>query len=130
MKKTALLHSEISRVIAAMGHGDLLVIADAGLPVPKGVPVIDLALSRGVPSFQQVLVAVLSELQVETAWVAEESDPDWRRALVSAHRTLPETLSQEPHEAFKARSAQARAIIRTGEMTPYANIGLCSGVVF
>ena len=34
MKRAGLLHAELSGLIAAMGHGDLLVIGDAGLPVP------------------------------------------------------------------------------------------------
>ena len=35
-----------------------------------------------------------------------------------------------PHAAFKERTRSARAIIRTGEFTPYANIILVAGVVF
>jgi D-ribose pyranase len=130
MKKTRLLHAELSHAIAGMGHGDLLVIGDAGLPVPPSVARIDLAVSAGVSAFDEVLAAVLSELQVEAAWVAEESDPAWRERLLRWHHGLPDTLSLEPHAAFKLRSAKARAIVRTGEMTPYANIGLVSGVVF
>ena len=61
MKRTPLLHSELSGLIAAMGHGDLLVIGDAGLPVPPGVRCIDLAVTRGVPRFFDVLDAVLAE---------------------------------------------------------------------
>ena len=34
------------------------------------------------------------------------------------------------HEEFKQRSQKSRAIIRTGECTPYANIILVSGVIF
>ena len=64
MKKTPLLHAELSGLIASLGHGDMLVIADAGLPVPPGTRTIDLAVTRGVPSFEQVLTAVLSEMQV------------------------------------------------------------------
>ena len=45
MKRTGLLNIELSQVIAGMGHGDVLVIGDAGLPVPKGVRRIDLALT-------------------------------------------------------------------------------------
>lgn len=37
MKKTTLLNIALSRTIAGMGHGDILVIGDAGLPVPPGV---------------------------------------------------------------------------------------------
>jgi D-ribose pyranase len=130
VKRTRLLHADLSRVIAAMGHGDLLVIGDAGLPIPRGTPRIDLAVSAGVPRFDEVLSSVLSELQVEAAWVAEESDPDWRANLLRWQPGLPEPLTLEPHADFKTRSAGAVAIVRTGEMTPFANIGLVSGVVF
>jgi D-ribose pyranase len=49
MKKTPLLNIQLSRLIASLGHGDVVVIADASLPVPKGVELIDLALTQGVP---------------------------------------------------------------------------------
>jgi len=65
MKKHGLLHAELSRLVAALGHHDLLVIGDAGLPVPKGVPVIDLALRPGVPGFVETLATVLGELVVQ-----------------------------------------------------------------
>ena len=58
MKRTGILHAELSGLVAAMGHGDTLVIGDAGLPVPPGVRCIDLAVSPGVPRFQQVVDAV------------------------------------------------------------------------
>jgi D-ribose pyranase len=34
------------------------------------------------------------------------------------------------HEEFKARLSKARGVIRTGETTPYANLGLIAGVTF
>lgn len=121
MKKTPLLNARLSAVVAGMGHGDLLVIGDAGLQVPKGVEVIDLAVTPGVPRFAEVLAAVLSELCVERAVVAEETAVEMGLALV------PERV---PHETFKAMSRDAVAMVRTGEVTPYANLGLFSGVVF
>jgi D-ribose pyranase len=131
MKKTGLLHAELSQLIATMGHGDLLVIADAGLPVPPGTRCIDLAVTRGVPSFEAVLGAVLGELQVERAVHASEM---LQRApeLAARLRVLLGDTPLEPvdHEAFKARTAAARAIVRTGEFTPYANVILQAGVVF
>ncbi|WP_448594407.1 RbsD/FucU domain-containing protein, partial [Thermoflexus hugenholtzii] len=35
-----------------------------------------------------------------------------------------------PHETFKAMTGRARAVVRTGECTPYANVILVSGVIF
>jgi D-ribose pyranase len=130
MKKTALLNAAISQLIATMGHGDTLVIGDVGLPAPAGVPVIDLAVTRGVPEFMTVLKAVLSELQVEFHVVADEmqSVSPALSAQIAALE-LPQRRSMS-HEDFKQATVRAKAYIRTGECTPYANIILGSGVVF
>lgn len=129
MKRTRLLHAELSALIARMGHGDILVIGDAGLPVPPGVACVDLAVTPGLPELFPVLDVILSELQVERAVLAHETS-----APLSARFTthLPEGLEigRMSHAEFKALSATARAVVRTGETTPYCNVALVSGVVF
>jgi D-ribose pyranase len=130
MKKGPLLNIALSQLIASLGHGDMVVIGDAGLPVPPGVPVIDLALTRGVPGFLQTLTTVLAEMQVEQHVLAEElpgKNPLVAEAIAALG--LPGG-SAVPHAEFKRLSAQARAVVRTGECTPYANIILVAGVVF
>ncbi len=131
MKKQGILNPQLSRVIAELGHTDALVIADAGLPIPAGVERIDLALVGGIPSFMDVLDAVLNEMQVERATIAREmqtKSPQLYVQIGSTMKTCP--LSEVPHEEFKLLTAKARAIVRTGEFTPYANIILYGGVVF
>ncbi|MFN3279085.1 MAG: D-ribose pyranase [Paracoccus hibiscisoli] len=127
MKRTTLLHAELSGLIASFGHGDLLVIGDAGLPVPPGVRVIDLALTRGIPGIFDVLDTVLSELVVERASLAEEAAPDLCARF--AERAIG-AVTLMSHAAFKDQSRQARAVVRTGECRPYANIALYAGVAF
>ncbi|GBD09394.1 D-ribose pyranase [Candidatus Thermoflexus japonica] len=131
MKKRGLLNAPLSQVVAQMGHGDLLVIADAGLPIPPAVQRIDLAVRPGLPSFLDVLDAVLEELHVEKAVVAVEMR-DRSPTLYSAFRERLASIPLEhvPHETFKAMTASARAVVRTGECTPYANVILVSGVIF
>jgi D-ribose pyranase len=131
MKKTPLLHAELSGLIARLGHGDMLVIGDAGLPIPEGPQRIDLALTANVPRFMEVVEVVLRELQVESAVIAEEMplrNPAVERALKGALGATP--IAQISHEELKALSAKARAIVRTGEFSPYANVVLRAGVVF
>lgn len=131
MKKTGILNAELMRVIATMGHTDRLVIADSGLPIPPAVPRIDLALVAGVPSVVQTLQAVLGELQVESATVADEMrqrSPAVYQAVRHLLGALP--VQQVSHEQFKTMLLQVRAVVRTGEQTPYANIMLHSGVTF
>ena len=126
-----MLNSTLSEVIAQMGHGDTLVIGDAGLPIPPGIRRIDLAVSRGTPSLLAVLDAVLSEWQIESAQVADAllaSNPALFNLLQGrvGHVKL-ETL---PHAELKTATGKAVAVVRTGECTPWANIILRAGVVF
>ena len=131
MKKTALLNSMLSETIAGMGHTDMLVIADAGLPIPQGPRRIDLALTRGVPGFIQTLEAVLTELRVERIIIARETGEVSPQILAQIEQLLPDVpVQQLSHEKFKQVTASARAVVRTGEFTPYANIILVSGVDF
>jgi D-ribose pyranase len=130
MKKTPLLNIALSQLIASLGHGDSIVIGDAGLPVPPGVPLIDLALMRGVPGFMDTLQTILAEMHVEQYVLADElaeRSPQLAQQIGLLGLAGKQTM---PHEDFKRRTQQARAVIRTGEFTPYANIILISGVVF
>ncbi len=131
MKKHGILNSSISKVLADLGHTDTIVIADAGLPIPKGVEKIDLALVPGTPSFQETVAAVIDDMVVEKVILAEEI----HQANKPSNDFLKEALEEIPfeyisHEEFKVLSKDAKAIIRTGEITPYANVILQAGVFF
>jgi D-ribose pyranase len=129
MRRDGLWHPRLAALAAALGHGDLLVIADPGLPVPAGVEVIDLVFARGEPGFVAVLRPVLAELVVERATLAEElSDPALTGQVAALLDGTP--VRRVPHERLKAVTATARAVVRTGEDTPYANIVLQAGVPF
>ncbi|OYP99289.1 D-ribose pyranase [Pseudomonas mandelii] len=134
MKKTPLLNVALSRLIASLGHGDMVVIGDAGLPVPPGVELIDLALTQGIPDFVSTLNVVLSEMQVERHVLAQEILDKQPPALSSLDELNAKgALGQREllsHDQFKVLSRQARAIVRTGECAPYCNIVLVSGVTF
>jgi D-ribose pyranase len=134
MKKTPLLNIALSRLIASLGHGDMVVIGDAGLPVPPGVELIDLALTHGVPDFINTLNVVLSEMQVESHAIAKEIFDKQPSALSALEALNGEgALGRRDllgHEQFKVLSRQARAIVRTGECQPYCNIVLVAGVTF
>lgn len=131
MKKTKVINSDISRVIAQIGHFDKLSIGDAGMPVPMTTEKIDLAVTQGVPSFMEVLRNVLSELEVQRIYLAEEIKKENPDILLEIQKEMPETpITFIPHSEMKTELNNCHAFIRTGEMTPYANILLESGVVF
>jgi D-ribose pyranase len=131
MKKIGILNQSLSEVIAGMGHMDTLIIADAGLPIPLETQRIDLALTRGSPGFLETLRVVLEELQVERAIVAGEMISNSALIYEQLQKMLPEIpIETISHTELKNRTSSARAVVRTGEFTPYANIILVAGVVF
>jgi D-ribose pyranase len=128
MKKVGIINSEISAVIGSLGHSDTFVVVDAGFPIPDSTVRIDLALRPGVPTFLQTLETVVEELFVEKIIVAEEIDRYSPHILEGIQALLPGVAVEKiPHIEFKQRSGQARAIVRTGEFTPYANVILVAG---
>jgi D-ribose pyranase len=131
MKKIGVINAPISTVIAELGHMDRLTIADAGLPIPKEVQRIDLALAKGIPGFIDTLRVVLSEMEIEKVVVADEIKQISPSMLTEIQSLIGDTpVDFVPHQQFKDLTKSSRAIIRTGEFTPYANIILVSGVVF
>ncbi len=131
MKKQGILNQELSNVVAGMGHMDMLVVGDAGLPIPPGVKRIDLALSPGVPGFLQAVQAISEELKIQQLMVARETfavSPEIGAKLKAIFPGVD--LVEISHAELKEISAKARAVVRTGEFTPYANVILVSGVVF
>ena len=133
MKKTGTLNSHLSRVIAATGHTDKVVICDSGLPIPRGAEVVDLALTRNIPRFLDTVRVVLQELEVERAIVATEMrvrNPSIHDDLMKMLKGTP--VRAVPHNELKRITTRNGNItfVRTGESTPFANIILVAGVTF
>ena len=132
MKKCGHLNREVSRVLAGMGHTDSLVIADCGLTVPDGVECIDLSIALGDPTFLRVLDTVLADFKADRAVFAREAI-EFNPAVVARAAGLTHQqvrVDFVTHETLKNLARGARAVIRTGEATPYANVLLYSGVIF
>lgn len=127
------LNPQLSRVVSETGHTDQIVVADAGLPIPAGSERIDLAYRPGAPGFFDVLDTVLAEMAVESATVAAEiaeHNPELLAGLRERFDALGFEIEFVSHTEFKARTHSARAFVRSGEITPYANVILHAGVAF
>jgi D-ribose pyranase len=128
MKHSGILHPEISRLLASTGHTDYFLISDRGFPVPPEPERIDLALVDDIPSVIDVLRAVHAEFVIDRIVITEEM------AHFSPGRVeeLRELLGDIPVEAvshieLKRLGHDAKATIRTGDTTPYANLIVVSG---
>ncbi len=133
MKKIGCLNSELSYVISKLGHFDTLTIGDCGLPVPKGVQRIDLAVTYGVPAFNDVFRVVDSEAKFQKVTIASEAkeqNPEFRAMIYEWAEKNGIEVVEVPHEEFKRQSASSVAVVRTGECKPYCNVILESNVSF
>ena len=114
-----------------MRHTDTLCIGDCGLPCPDGTELIDISLTKGNPPFIQVLKTVLDDMKVEKITLADEIREKNPSVLKQVMALLPDTpVEFTSHEELKKHLADCRAVIRTGEVTPYANIILQSACIF
>jgi D-ribose pyranase len=129
MRRSGILNAQLAGALARLGHTDALVVCDAGLPIPPGPEVVELAFRFGVPSFETVLSGILEELVVEGAIAAEEMEAQNPPSYELLKTRLPD-LELVPHEELKRMVAGAKLIVRTGEDTPYSNVILRCGVPF
>ncbi len=133
MKKAGILNSDISRVLSYLGHTDCICIGDCGLPIPDDVERIDLALCFGEPTFMRTLEIVAADMKIEKIVLATEIKEQNKEVLNQIEKLFEgQDIEVEfvPHIALKAQTNQCKAVIRTGETTPYANIILQAGCIF
>lgn len=137
MKRQGILNSDISRVLSYMGHTDTICIGDCGLPIPDETERIDLAVRFGQPSFMEVLREVSADMKIEKIVLAEEIKSQNPEVLQEIEQFFAENETGfKPkvefvlHSDLKQMTKTCKAVIRTGETTPYANIILQSGCIF
>lgn len=127
MKKNGLLNANLMGELTALRHQDQFVICDIGFPIPKGANVVDVSLVEGLPTFPQVLKAVLNEVIVESYVIFDfmkEYNQEYYRFL--KENLVHQISSEVSMEEFVRISAGAKLFIRTGEPKPASNILLVS----
>lgn len=133
MKKAGILNSDISRVLSYLGHTDTICIGDCGLPIPDEVERIDLALCFGEPTFMRTLEIVAGDMKIEKIVLATEIKEQNKEVFTQIEALFAgQNIEVEfvPHTELKAQTKNCKAVIRTGETTPYANVILQSGCIF
>ena len=130
MNRNRLLNAELSHAIASMGHGDLMIVCDAGFPIPSSAWRIDLAIAPDVPDLETVLAVIAQNMIAERVGYADVLAQFNAPLLEKVKRLFP-NADHEPvkHEAILSElAAKAKAIVRTGAFDPWGNILLYSGV--
>ncbi len=130
MQRGKLLNNELSYAITSMGHGDLMIVCDAGFPIPSSAWRIDLALVPDVPDLETVLSAVAEAFIAEKVSYAAEMAENNPPLLAKVQRIFADSNHEPiPHaQILGEMAAKAKVIVRTGAFDPWGNILLYSGV--
>lgn len=129
MKEIGVLNRELATILSEQGHGDMLMVVDAGFAIPKGIEVLDLCLKKNVPTVIEVLEIISEYFSVEKMIISQETkqhNPTFFNKTSKVFRTeFPAQIIS--HLDLKKTSKEVKAIIRTGDFTAYANVILISG---
>ena len=135
-----LLSPDLLRILAAMGHGDEIVIADANFPGESCAQ--RLVRLDGIDAVR-TLRAVLSIMPLDSfvedraVSMAVVDDPEAIPPVVAMFQQAIDEIADHPAAiqpierfSFYDRSRAAYAIVQTGETRLYGNIILKKGVIF
>lgn len=130
MKRNGILNAQLSGAIATLGHTDLVMVVDAGFPIPSTANRVDLAITEDLPKLETVLSLLHKELVVEGVVVAEDVITHNEPLADFVRETFSDApLETRPHsEMLSALAQQAKLIVRTGAFNPWGNVGLFCGV--
>ncbi|MBO9610263.1 MAG: RbsD/FucU family protein [Paenibacillaceae bacterium] len=137
MLKTACLHPELLRALAACGHGDKVLIADGNYPLDSGSNVmaqrVYLNLTHGIPLVTDVLKVLDQTIPIEKAEVMLPDSGDEPAIFAEFRSLLGGSLPLDGIGRFAfydaCREANVKIAIATGEQRIYANLLLTVGVV-
>lgn len=130
MKMNGILNAELAHAVASMGHTEIMMVVDAGFPIPRDAWRVDLAIEQDLPTHEQVLRLIAGEMIVEQTFVAEEVpefNPPLNKLVQESFTTAEHSLAK--HEDLLGSFAQAaKVIVRTGAFNPWGNVALVSGI--
>ena len=129
MKEIGSVNRELARVLSEQGHGDLLMVVDAGFAIPKNADVVDISLSENRPMVIDTLTELKKFFSVEKLIFAN----DTREVSPTLFNNITGLFGHDvpvemvTHPQIKEMSHKVKAVIRTGDFTAYANVILVSG---
>ena len=129
MKEVGIVNRDIAAAISKQGHGDLLMVVDAGFAIPMGVEVIDISLAENKPMVIEVLAELKKFFSVEKLIMAKQT----KDVSPSLFNNISVAFGDETeveiidHNELKKLSREVKTVIRTGDFTAYGNVIIVSG---
>jgi len=130
-KTNRILNVKLSSVITGLRWGEAIVIADAGLPVPKGVETLDLSICEGKPVLEDLLPLMKESLTVDRVIVASEMEKTNRKKFDYVKEMFPQQFETMGNLEWEEQILpNAKLVVQTGETSPYGNVILIGGLDF
>jgi len=129
MKEVGVLNRAVANALTKQGHGDLLMVTDAGFAIPRGVEVVDLSLEENKPMVLEVLAMLRKNFSVEKMFMANQTKLVSPTLFSKISNAFGEGIPVETvdHSAMKEMSKAVKTVIRSGDFTAYGNVILVSG---
>lgn len=128
MRPGKILHPQIACALASLGHGDIVLVTDAGAPIPSDAERIDLAFCAGSVDLLEILRVLRQEIFIENVIFASEV-PDNNPVLLAKVTDIftgsGADFTLMPHSRLVSEIyTKARFIIRSGSLMPWGNFAL------
>lgn len=129
MKRKGILNTQLATLISDLRHGHAIMVTDAGFPTPYNVPIIDLAIVKGVPSIELILKLIDSEMVTEKIIYAKEL----RENNANLHKKVIDIFEDAEQqevlhtELIEKYAPTLKCFVHTGEYSPWGNIILVAG---
>ncbi|BBV76567.1 L-fucose mutarotase [Raoultella planticola] len=128
MRPGKILHPQIAEALASLGHGDIVLVTDAGAPIPPHSQRIDLAFYAGMIDLLDILFVLRHEIFIENVIFADEvpqKNPKLLQRVTEIFTGSGADFTLIPHARLVAEIySRARVIIRSGSLMPWGNFAL------
>lgn len=128
MRPNRILHPELAKALAECGHTDIILVTDAGFPIPKDANRIDLGYYAGQADVIDILKALRQEIFVEEVAFATEvktHHPDLYKSIQEIYTGSGASFRGTTHEELvEVVAPKAKVVIRSGSLNAWANFAL------
>ncbi len=128
MLPNRILHPGLAQALATVGHGDFVLVTDAGFPIPRDATRIDLGFYEGLPDVLEILKVLRREMFVEAVRFAPEvrdCHPVLYAQMQEIYTGAGAPFIAATHEELVEEIApKAKVIIRSGSFNAWANVAL------
>ncbi len=129
MKEVGTVNRSVAKILSEQGHGDLLMVVDAGFAIPKELEVVDISLGENKPMVLEVLAELKKFFSVEKMIMANQTKTVSPTLFAAIAKSFGENIPVETieHSDLRLLAKTAKAVIRTGDFTAFGNVILVSG---